>query len=180
MILSIHISLLFIFVLVTSALMLVAVVDRLRTRPVRLMWYSPETWKVYGWPALFLSIVVGIVAYAGIALNNAYLYLGLGYLAGGMCWFVALRLSSATVVTDLAIMRNTRQVNNVLCWCQVIDFFVRADEGTYTYVFLYFDKEDRRARFEVRVPAAYRHVFKRMVYQHIEKKRMATPEHVYG
>ena len=72
----------------------------------------------------YFLMMVAVVVYAGIASNSVYLYLGIGYATGGLCWLIASRISAATLVTDFAIIRNTSKKGNVLGWNQVTDFFV--------------------------------------------------------
>ena len=177
---TIHIALLATFVLVTSGLMVAAVLDRMRVRPVRLMWYSRAILSGYGWSVVFLALIVGVIIYAGVVRDDLYLYLGIGYLIGAICWCAALRLSSATVVTDFALIRNAGRSANVLTWSQVVDFFVRREGNKLLYVFFYLDADGRRSRFEIQVPQAYHSIFNRMVYQYVEKNKMSVPERAYG
>ena len=99
-----------------------AVKSRMRVQPVRMIWYRQGMFSGVHWPMLFMTIFLGAVIYAGIVDNSFYLFLGIGYLAGGICWCVAMRLSAATIVTDFVIIRNMSSCDNVLCWSQVIDF----------------------------------------------------------
>lgn len=131
------------------------------------------------WPILFMAIFLGAVIYAGIVDNSFYLFLGLGYLAGGVCWCVAMRLSAATMVTDFVIIRNMSSCDNVLCWSQVIDFFVHDKGSMLKYTFLYVDGDGRHARFDVDVPHTYKRIFNQMVLRSIEKKVPYMPEQAY-
>lgn len=161
-------------------LMATAVADRVRIRPIRLMWYNRTFKAGYIASILFQCVVLGGIVYAGIVRDLMYLYLGLGYLAGSICWCAAMRLSSATLITDFVIVRHAGHTRSTICWSQVVDFFVRPEGNKMLYVFLYTGEHGERSRFELRVPKAYRHVFERMVYQNVEKKRMSVPEHAYG
>jgi len=178
--LTVHILLLTVFVIVTSVLMVAAVMNRLRIRPIRMMWHGQGFLQGYGWSSLFLMIVVVIVTYAGMVENQLYLYLGLGYLTGGICWCAAMRLSSATLVTDYAVFRNTNKMNCALGWSQVVDFFVQERKGRTHYIFLYVDDEGRQRRFEVPVPRAYQAMFNAMVHRHVVQHTLSSPERAYG
>ena len=124
MLLTIHIVLLSVFVSVTSMLMVTAIINRMRIRPVRMMWHNSNLYQGVGRSFLLLLMMVAVVVYAGITNNSVYLYLGIGYVTGGLCWLIASRISAATLVTDFAIIRNTSKKGNVLGWSQVTDFFV--------------------------------------------------------
>ena len=180
MIQTIHISLMAIFVFVNSALVVAALVDRMRIRPVRLMWHDRVSWRGYGWSIAWLVLVIATIVYAGIARNPDYIYLGLGYLVGGICWGVAVRLSSATVVTDFALICNSLRAGRVLSWAQVVDYFVREDGDRTQFVFFYLNERGRRARFEVHVPKPYRNVFERLVNRYVEHTKTTLPERAYG
>ncbi len=180
MILTAHILLLLLFVGVTSALMAGSMINRVRIQPVRMIWYRRGIWSGLGWSTLFLVLFLSAVVYAGIVDNSFYLFLGLGYLAGGVCWCVAMRLSSATIITDFAVVRNTSTCGNVLCWNQVVDFFVHDKGKMLKYTFLYINQEGIHERFEVQVPRAYQHMFNRMVYRCVEKRKSFMPEQAYG
>ena len=161
-------------------LALATLVDRVRIRPVRLMWYAGIFRHGYVWSIGFLMLVIGGIFYAGFVKDGIYLYLGLGYLVGAVFWCVAMRLSSATIVTDFALIRQNGKAGRILSWSQVSDFFVRREGKRWLYVFFYLDENGLRSRFEVRVPEAYRHVFQRMVHQHVERGKMSVPERAYG
>lgn len=180
MIPTVHILLLSVFVLVTSVLLATAVMNRLRIHPVRLMWYGEAFWQASGWPALFLLFVIAFVTYAGMIDDAFYLYLGLGYLTGGVCWCAAMRLSSATLITDYAIFCNTRKANCALGWSQIVDFFIQDRKGRTCYIFLYADDEGRHGRFEVPVPDGYLDRFNAMVHRHIASRTLSSPERAYG
>ncbi|MEM8488587.1 MAG: hypothetical protein AAF564_23770 [Bacteroidota bacterium] len=154
--------------------------SRMRVQPVRMIWYRRGVFSGVRWPGLFMAIFLGAVIYAGIVDSSFYLFLGLGYLAGGVCWCVAMRLSAATIVTDFVIIRNMSSCGNVLCWNQVVDFFVREKGAALQYTFLYVDDEGCHARFDVEVPHTYNRIFNRMVSRSIEKKVPYMPEQAYG
>ena len=172
--------LLAVFIAVTSGLMIAAVIDRLRVRPVRLIWHDRTSVRRHVWVVAALVGLVGAIGYAGMYQDSKYLYLGLGYLIGSICWGMAMRLSSATLVTDFALIRNASCAGNVMTWSQVVDFFVRRDNNELYYIFLYLDADGRRARFEVSVPKACRDVFECMVYRYVERDKMKVPEKAYG
>lgn len=171
---------LLLFISVTSVLMVAAVINRMRVQPVRMIWYRRGVFSGLGWSTLFLFIFVGAIIYAGVLEQRFYLVLGLGYLIGGVCWCVAMRLSSATIITDFAVIRNTSTCGNVLCWNQVADFFVHDKGHVLQYTFLYTNNEGTHARFEVEVPRAYHRFFNRMVYRCVERKKSFMPAQAYG
>ncbi len=175
-----HIILLLLFVGATCLLLVGAVKSRMRIQPVRMIWYRRGLFSGAGWPALFMAIFLGAVVYAGIVNNGFYLFLGLGYLAGGVCWCVAMRLTAATIVTDFAVIRNMNKCDNVLCWSQVVDSFVREKGDVWQYTFLYIDDDGHHARFDVDVPHTYKRIFNGMVSRSIEKKVPYMTEQAYG
>ncbi len=161
-------------------LLAATVYTRKRIQPVRMMWHRKSTLYGFRWSSVFLLIFVSAVIYAGVVDDIFYLFLGFGYLAGGICWCVAMRLSSATIITDFAVIRDTRKCGNVLCWNQVVDFFVHDKGHTIQYIFLYVNPEGVHSRFEVQVPLTYKKVFDRIVYRCVEKKKSFTPEKAFG
>ncbi len=180
MILTLHIALLSVFVFVTTSLMVTAIINRLRIRPVRLSWHGSSVLRYVGWSLASLLVVIGVIVYAGLTENSLYLYIGGGYLSGGVCWFTSRRLASATLVTDFAIIRSTEGRGNVLGWNQVVDFFVKENDAVVHYVFLYRDSEGQQSRFELQVPSMYKKVFKKVVYRCVERKKNSTHQRAYG
>ncbi len=180
MILTAHIVLLLLFVTVTTVLMVGAVVNRMRIQPVRMMWYSNGLRSGFGWPTLFVMIFLAAVIYAGLKEDSFYLFLGVGYLVGGICWSIAMRLTSATIVTDFVLIRDMNSCGNVLGWNQVIDYFVHDKGKSLQYTFLYVNQEGAHNRFDVQVPRTYRQVFNRMVFRCVEKKKAFLSEEAYG
>ena len=124
--------------------------------------------------------MLAIIVYAGVAENSLYLYLGLGYLTGGLCWLGAMRISTATLVTDFAIIRNTSKKGNVLGWNQVTDFFIHESDSVVRYVFLYKQADGHQERFELAVPSAYHSVFKQVVYRCVERKASPARLRAFG
>ncbi len=180
MILTAHIVLLLLFVTVTTVLMAGAVVNRMRIQPVRMMWYRNGIRSGLGWSTVFVVIFLAAVVYAGLKENSFYLFLGIGYLVGGICWSIAMRLTSATIVTDFVVIRDMKSCGNVLCWNQVIDYFVHDRGKSLQYTFLYVNQEGTHARFDVQVPHTYKRVFNRMVFRCVEKKKASLSEEAYG
>ena len=168
------------FVSVTTVLMAGAIINRLRIQPIRMIWYGQGFRSGFGWSTLFLGIFLAAVVYAGIAENSFYLFLGIGYLAGGICWCVAMRLSSASIVTDFAVIRNMSSCGNAMCWNQVVDYFVHDRGKSLQYTFLYVNRDGAHARFDVQVPRAYKRNFNRMIFRCVEKKRAYLSEEAYG
>lgn len=161
-------------------LMVTAIMNRLRIQPVRLIWQSPGFFNGTGASLAFLLLVTCVVLYAGMTRESYYIYLGMGYFAGGVCWCAAMRLSTSTLVTDYAIFRNTHKEKCVLGWSQVVDFFVQERKGKTYYIFLYVDDDGRHARFEVPVPAARQASFSSMITRYVEERPLSAPERAYG
>ena len=161
-------------------LMGVAVINRFRVRAIRLMWYRAAFFKGLGWAGAALIVLIAIVIYAGVFENSIYLYLGLGYLTGGVCWLIAARLSAATIITDFAVIKDLSKKGSVLGWNQVTDFFVHDKKGSKHYVFLYKTVDGRHERFELSVPSANHARFKKVVYRCVESKTLPAPERAYG
>ena len=180
MILTIHIVLLAVFVLVTTLLVVMAVINRLRVRDVCITWSGHGSIKDMQWPGLLLFSVIGLVVYTGLSSNPQYLYLALGYITGGLCWFSAIRISSTTLITDFAVIRNTSRKGNVLGWNQITDFFVRESASSVCYVFFYREMDGTQARFELTVPRSSHDVFKKMVCRRVEKKALPVHQRAYG
>lgn len=178
--LTIHIVLLSIFVMVTSLMLVTTIINRVRIRPVRMAWYNCAVYKGIGRSLLLLLAMISVVVYSGVTENGVYLYLGVGYFTGGLCWLAASRISSATLVTDFAIIRNTNKKGNVLGWSQVTDFFIHETGSAFRYVFLYKQKDGRQGRFELMVPLAYEGVFKKVVHRCVEKRTLPEKERAYG
>ena len=161
-------------------LMVTAVINRIRIKAVRLMWHCYGLMKIARWFILSLALLIGIILYAGLTTDDTYLYLGLGYLTGGLCWIISVRLSAATLVTDFAVIRRTSGKGNVLGWSQVTDFFIHKKKSVIHYVFLYREIDGTQSRFELKVPAAYQTMFEKVVHRRVEKKILPARERAYG
>lgn len=160
--------------------MVTAVINRLRIRPIRLIWYRCNFLKGFGWSSALFFVMLSVIMYAGFVENRLYLYLGVGYLMGGLCWLIAARLSTAIIITDFAVIKNTSKKGSVLGWNQVTDFFVHQKGDISHYVFLYEKKDRTRGRFELSVPPASLALFKKVIHNSVENKVLPTRQRAYG
>ena len=161
-------------------MMVTAIINRIRIRPVRMTWYNCTVFRGVGRSLMLVLLMLSVVAYAGITEHSHYLYLGIGYMTGGVCWLIASRVSAATIVTDFAVIRNTSKKGNVLGWNQVTDFFIHETDSVFRYVFLYRQKDGRQGRFELTVPSAHQGPFKEVVRRRVEKRTLPKRERAYG
>lgn len=149
---SIHLALLFGFAGVTSLLMIVTIVNRLRLRRVLTGWSAGRLFGIPAWPAVFIALVLFLLAYSILSGHGVAPGIFAGYLVGGAFWFVSAHLSSFIIITDYGIILNSNQAGRALAWGQVIDYFEFTRGKKRGYVFFFSDGECGRKRIELAVP----------------------------
>lgn len=163
LLLGVHILLLLAFIGVTSMLMLVTVINRLRVRDVLLSWPSGS---LFGLPlASSLFLVVVFVFFAISALEEQLLYpmIFAGYLMGGTFWFAASILMSTVHITPHGLILNVNRNGRAISWGQIVDYFEFEGSGKSGVVFFYTDGSGSRRRFELVVPRVCEQRFRQIV-----------------
>lgn len=106
-------------------------------------------------PTVFLTIVVGLIGFE-VAVDGAGTSLGwmtlLGYLTGGVFWYVGTVLQTSVVVTDWGLSRRCRGKTETLPWHEVTDYLAINQGRKTTYVFFRVDDRGMKQRFELNVP----------------------------
>jgi hypothetical protein len=179
--LTVHTILLFGFIGVTSVLMLVTVINRLRVQHIRLTWRTGRVLGLPALPCLFMALVFGFLVHAAATDQPLFVSILGGYLVGGGFWFVAVLLSTATIVTEAGIIRNVNRRGQAVAWGQILDYFEHTFDGeSRRVVFLYFDERGRRRRFEVHVPERHLDRFTKIVHGALEARIGLTPQRAFG
>ena len=151
---SLHLILVTSFVGVTALLLSLTVLQRIRIRRVRMTWRTNRVSGLPIWPILFVGTVTVFLVYAKNIFPTASVWIYLGYMAGGVLWFVAVMLSTTSVVTDYGIIPEIGRSGEAVAWGQISDYFEVQDERRVHFVFIYQDFIGVRQRLEVAVPSA--------------------------
>jgi len=150
---TLHTILVIAFVGVTALLLSLTVMQRIRIRRVRMTWRSGRVTRLPIWPIIFIGAVAVFLVYAQNTFPVVRISIFAGYLFGGMLWFIAVMLSSTSVITDYGIVPEIGRSGKAIAWGQVSDYF-EVPEGRRTYfVFIYEDLLGARRRLELAVPA---------------------------
>ncbi|MCZ6704741.1 MAG: hypothetical protein O6942_02450 [Bacteroidetes bacterium] len=149
---TIHLILVISFVSVTALLLSLTVLQRIRIRRVRMTWRSSRVSRVPIWPILFVGAVTVFLVYAQNIFPAIHLSVYLGYLLGGILWFIAVILSSTSVITDYGIIPEIGRSGEAVAWGQISDYFEVKDERRVYFVFIYQDFIGVRQRLELAVP----------------------------
>lgn len=168
-----HSALVLSFMGVTFLLMVVSAVRRSQLRKVRLSWGSGRLYGLPMIPTVFLSVVVGLIGFElaseGSGTPFGWMIL-LGYLMGGLFWYIGAILWTSVVVTDWGISRRRRGRLESIPWHEVSDYVAR-DEGRKTvYVLFRIDERGRKQRFELEVPPTRRALFKEVVESKLDAR----------
>ena len=175
-----HLVLLLGLIGAASLLLLVTVTNRLRLRRVLLSWRTGRLFGFPLWPSLFLAGMAGLTGYAlgsGQLLDASLLA---GYLAGGVCWFVAAWLTSSIVVTEYGFLRNVNCADQSVAWGQVVDYFEFATERRRGFVFFYMNGHGERCRLELPVPAGHYDAFREAVSRKLDARFEFAAQQAYG
>lgn len=168
-----HSALVLFFMAVTGLLMVVSAVRRSRLRRIRLSWGSGRLYGLPLIPTLFLSVVVGLIGFE-LASEGSGTPLGwmilLGYLTGGLFWYIGAILWTSVMVTDWGISRRRNGKTESLPWHEVTDYLSRDEGRKTTYVFFRIDERGRKRRFELEVPPTRRAPFKEVVESKLDAR----------
>ena len=148
-----HIVLVTAFVGVTALLLALIIHQRFRIRRVRMTWRSGRVGRIPIWPVLFVGVVSVFLVYAQNIFPSVHISIYAGYLLGGVFWFVALMISSCSIVTDYGIIPEIGRSGDAIAWGQISDYFVVEDARRTVFVFIYQDFVGVRRRLELTVPA---------------------------
>ena len=150
-----HSALVLLFVAVTGLLMVVSALRRSRLRKIRLSWGNGRLYGLPLIPTIFLAVVVGLIGYelfgGGQSILPGWTIL-IGYLTGGVFWYIGALLSTSVVVTDWGLNRRRRGRSEALPWHEVTDYLVRDQGKSHAYVFFRIDERGKKQRFELDVP----------------------------
>jgi len=177
---GIHLLLLLAFIAVTSMLLLVTVVNRVRVRSVMLSWPNGRFLGLPVWSTLFLGTVVAFLGVTMLQGQIVYPLIFVGYLLGGMFWFAASMIMSSIHVTPHGLILNVNRYGRALTWNQILDYFEFGCKGKGGIVFFYRDGSGSRCRLEVHVPRAYQDEFARIVRCHLENRFEMKEEALAG
>ncbi len=168
-----HSVLVLLFVAITGLLMMVSIVRRSRLRRIRLSWGNGRLFGLPLIPTAFLTIVVGLIG-VELAVDGAGTSLGwvtlLGYLTGGVFWYIGTVLQTSVVVTDWGLSRRCRGETETLPWHEVTDYLANDHGRTTTYIFFRVDDRGMKQRFDLKVPAGCRARFRETVESKLDAR----------
>lgn len=177
---TLHTVLLAGFITVTTLLMLVTIASRLRIRHVLLSWRSGRYFAFPVAPASFLIVVLAILIFTLLSGKAVAPLLFVGYLVGGVFWFLSGLFSSSFIVTDCGMLRNAGRASKGVGWGQIVDYFSASRGAQHEYVFIYLDQAGVRRRFEVSVPVAFRERFQEILETRLDSRFDLTVEEALG
>ena len=159
-----HATGLMLFVGGTATLMIMAVIRRLRLRRPLLVWRTGGLTRAPIAPSLFLLLVgVGLVL-AHVYEVTVFPSIAVGYLAGGVFWFVASWLARSTVITEYGLVPDLLRVRHAVVWSQVVDYVSTVRNGRPHFVFLYRGREcQEHHRLDLPVPERYEDEFQKIL-----------------
>jgi hypothetical protein len=169
------------FVAVTLLLVLVTAANRFRFREVYLLWGTGRLAGIPVLPALFLCLVVPLLAFEvlnGSSRVVVHPLLLVGYVVGGVFWYMAAMISQTLMVTPAGIVRNLNRSGQAVVWSQVEDYFI--DEAESRYVFIYHDATGDRRRLEFSVPRPLRGRFRQIVAEKVDARFTVVFRRAYG
>jgi len=168
-----HSALVLLFVAITGLLMVVSVVRRSRLRRIRLSWGNGRLFGLPLIPTVFLTIVVGLIGFE-LAVDGTGTSLGwtalLGYLTGGVFWYIGAVLQTSVVVTDWGLSRRRRGQSETLPWHEVTDYLANDQGRKTTYVFFRVDDRGKKQRFDLEVPRGCRVQFREAVESKLDAR----------
>lgn len=150
---TLHLILVISFVGVTALLLALTVLQRVRIRRVRMTWRTNRVNGLPVWPILFVGAVVLFLVYAQNILPSVPVSVYVGYLVGGVLWFIAVMVSTTSVVTDYGLIPEIGRSGEAVAWGQISDYFEVPDERRVHFVFIYQDFIGVRQRLELSVPS---------------------------
>jgi len=150
---TLHLILVVSFVGVTALLLSLTVLERIRIRRIRMTWRSSRVSRVPIWPILFVGTVTVFLVYAQNIFPAIHVSLYLGYLLGGIFWFLAVIIASTSVITDYGIIPEIGRSGDAVAWGQISDYFEVKDERRVFFVFIYQDFIGVHQRLELAVPS---------------------------
>jgi len=149
---TLHLVLVIAFVAVTALLLSLTVLQRIRVRRVRMAWRSGKVNRIPIWPILFIGVVAVFLVYAQIIVPPIHISIYVGYLFGGVFWFLAMMMSSTSIITDYGIIPEIGRSGEAIAWGQIADYFEVEDGRRTFFVFIYEDFVGVRRRLELAVP----------------------------
>lgn len=177
---TLHTILVLAFVTVTALLLSVTVMQRLRIRRVRMTWRSGRVSQLPVWPILFVGVVAVFLVYAQNMYPVVRISIFAGYLLGGILWFVAVLLSSTSIITDYGVVPELGHSGDAIAWGQVSDYFEVAEGRRTFFVFIYKDFLGARRRLELAVPAIEVDRFRGIVCSKLDVCIEAPVQHFEG
>jgi hypothetical protein len=168
------------FLGVTSLLLLVTVMNRMRVRHVLLSWRTGKLLGLPVWPTLFLGAVV-LFFIGSLVIGQAFpLKFVTGYLVGGVFWFVASLLSSSVLVTKHGFICHPHRAGQAVAWGQVVDYFETHETRKHRYVFFYLDPAETRRRLALDIPHLQQAAFSQVVAEKLDARFERSAQQVYG
>lgn len=177
---TLHLIALATFVGVTSVLMLVAVISRLRIRRPLLVWRrsGPLTSLPLG-PLLFLLIVAAGFVHVAWTGRSVPLVVLLGYPAGGLFWFVATFLVRTVLVTEYGIVHDLTRVHRTVVWSQVADYFTTTRSGEPYVVFFYRGSNGEHRRLSLAIPKPHAEALYEILHRKLDTRFAASAREAY-
>jgi len=168
------------FLGVTSLLLLVTVMNRMRVRHVLLSWRTGKLLGLPLWPTLFLGAVL-LFFIGTLVIGQAFpVKFVTGYFVGGVFWFVASLLSTSVLITMHGVISHPSRAGYAVAWGQVVDYFETHDTQKHRYVFFYLDPTETRCRLELEIPHLQQAAFSEIVAEKLDARFELAAQQVYG
>ncbi len=183
---TLHLLLLCGFLGATSALLILAAINRLRVRRVVLTWRRGRWPGVPPGPAVFTLAVIVLLGYAWHQQMELAATILSGYLVGAGFWSAASALRCSVLVSEYGFVRPCNDYRRGggqrqrIAWSRVTDY-ARVEEGRHVrYLFFYREAGGARRRADLHVPARHRAAFRRLVETKVDDRFAFDTRQLYG
>ena len=178
--LTLHTVLLCGFLAVTVLLLGMTAANRLRMPRAVCAWRVPRRDHTLLWPGGFLVVILLLMGYLLATGREVPALFYTGYLMGGTCWWLSVRLAQTVLVTEFGILRDINRRTEGFAWGQVADYVEVRRAGQRWYTFLYDDETGHRRRLDLCVPPRHQAAFGALVLDRLAHRFTLTTEPTHG
>lgn len=155
---------------VTSTLMLVAVISRLRVRRPLLAWRTGLLGGLPLSPVLFLTAVAAGMTMAWEPGAKIHPVLALGYPAIGLFWFVALWHARTTLITEYGIVHDVVRISRAVPWGRIVDYSTTPTALGGAHFIFFYRTQSGVKRLDIDVPDRQRAAFEKVVKRKLDDR----------
>lgn len=177
---TLHLALLGAFLLVTVLLLATSSGGLKRAADVALFWRDARVQPLPIAPLVFSGLMIALLVSTQVVELGIHPVLPAGYLLGGVFWYAASVLTPAVVVTEHGLIVYAKGGRHRFAWRQVADYFYFERERVSGFVFFYTDRDGRRHRVQVIVPARHRVQFDHHLSHYLDARMEQLPEETFG